>query len=178
MPFYTSEQILNQALDEATGTLKTSGGSGAASATAANQTTTNDRLGTPGTGEPAHAGGSTGLIGWARDILAANGATGAYYVDTVTPLAANTIFTGSVRTMLPGNNRFTANFYSDTGSASLACYIFSSQDGVSYLLNDFGVTANPVVTVSIPRTANYYQISMIQSATPATVTRILSSQTP
>ena len=27
-------------------------------------------LGTPGTGEPAHAGGSTGLIGWARDILA------------------------------------------------------------------------------------------------------------
>lgn len=70
MPFYTSEQILNQALDEATGTLKTSGGSGAASATAANQTTTNDRLGTPGTGEPAHAGGSTGLIGWARDILA------------------------------------------------------------------------------------------------------------
>ena len=70
MPFYTSEQILNQALDEATGTLKTSGGSGAASATAANQTTTNDRLGTPGTGEPAHAGGSTGVIGWLRDILA------------------------------------------------------------------------------------------------------------
>ena len=74
MPFYTSEQILNQALDEATGTLKTSGPSGAAAATAANQTTTNDRLGTPGTGEPAHAGGSTGLIGWARDILA-NGAS-------------------------------------------------------------------------------------------------------
>ena len=70
MPFYTSEQILNQAFDQGTGTLKTSGPSGAAAATAANQTTTNDRLGTPGTGEPAHAGGSTGLIGWARDILA------------------------------------------------------------------------------------------------------------
>lgn len=31
-------------------------------------------LGTPGTGEPAHAGGSTGVIGWLRDILA-NGAS-------------------------------------------------------------------------------------------------------
>lgn len=54
MPFYTSEQILNQAFDSESGTMKTS----------------NDQLGTPGTGEPAHAGGSTGLIGWARDILA------------------------------------------------------------------------------------------------------------
>lgn len=62
------------AYDPPTGSIKVTVTDSVGGATAANQTTTNDRLGTPGTGEPAHAGGSTGLIGWARDILA-NGAS-------------------------------------------------------------------------------------------------------
>ena len=120
MPFYTSEQILNQAFDQGTGTLKTSGPSGAAAATAANQTTTNDRLGTPGTGEPAHAGGSTGLIGWARDILAkiaAFGTSAAPSADVVSVQHPNTYVSKSTLSIL--NAALTVD---TLGAAQIAFY--------------------------------------------------------
>ena len=180
MSFYTSEQILNQALDSATGTLKTSGPSGAASATAANQTTTNDRLGTPGTGEPAHAGGSTGLIGWARDILASQD-TAVYYVDTTTPLAANATFTGSDRAMAAGNSRFTADFYADRVSASVGARIENIVDsGVAYLpVAGDGVDPGIALQLTVIRTTGSYRVFYANGATAQTsLFRISSSQTP
>lgn len=102
-----------------------------------------------------------------------------YYTDTTAPLAASALFIGSTRTMLPGNNRFVANFYTDTGSGPASCVMESSHDlGYGFLPATTGATAAPVATISAERAAPYYRLYMFQSATPATVTRILSSQIP
>lgn len=103
-----------------------------------------------------------------------------YYTDTDTPLAANATFTGSTRTMQPGNNKFTANFYTETSpSSESSCILQSSHDlGWGYAVAAPTVMASPVNTISVERTAPYYRIYIAQSATAAAYTRILSSQTP
>jgi len=103
-----------------------------------------------------------------------------YYTDTTTPLGANATFTGSTRTMAVGNNKFTANFYTETiPSSQSSCTVQSSHDlGWGYALAAPTVQASPVSTISVERTAPYYRIHIVQSATAATYTRILSSQTP
>ena len=179
MPFYTSEQILNQALDEATGTLKTSGPSGAAAATAANQTPTNDRLGTPGTGEPAHAGGSTGLIGWLRDILASQD-TAVYYTDTTTPLAANASFIGSTRAMLAGNNKFNSLAVSDLGSTTNGFFTQGSTDVGTTWVNHklLTVPASDPTPSEVQRTVNSYRIGFQNGGSAQAFFSLTSSQTP
>lgn len=164
-----------------TGTMTDSGGG----ATAANQETTNDRLGTPGTSEPAHAGGSTGVIGWLRDILAkisVQDNPAQYYTDTTTPLAANATFTGSTRTMAVGNNQFTAEVLSDVLTGNTATRLQASTDSGSTWGNTGPTPGNPAGNIpfvmEVNRRAGHYRVIHQNGATPQGSLRIISSQLP
>jgi len=137
-------------------------------------------LGTPGTGEPAHAGGSTGVIGWLRDILASN-ATAAYYTDTTTPLAAGAYFVGSTRTMAIGNHFFSLQVQAQgSSSAANGCRIQKSSDGATWFhcIDDSLIDGKPVASVA-RRTTGFYRVFYINGGSSPQVTfSITSSQTP
>lgn len=143
-------------------------------------TSVDDKLGTPGTGEPAHAGGSTGLIGWLRDILASQ-STAVYYTDTTTPLAAGATFTGSSRTMNVGNNYFNATFYSQEIGNALGTFLQNSLDGTTEWAQATPVNqlqGYTALTHRAVRTAPFYRVTHTNGEGAQTLFRITSSQTP
>lgn len=121
--------------------------------------TSSDQLGTPGTGEPAHAGGSTGLIGWARDILAkiaAFGTSAAPSADVLSVQYPNA-YVGKA-TLGALNAAFTV----DTLGASQLQYTFPQGTAGGMTITFEGTNSNATMPA-------WSQLKWIQSAAPGIV---------